>query len=88
MEIIVQAKIKGVKKVKNISDITENSRLFYEIGYYVDEDNTNWVRGVIFKEIQNIKSFIKEDYRLLNKEFIEHHNFVVIDKEKVRYETT
>lgn len=92
MEIIVEQKpikINGVKKVNSLSDITSNSRLFYELGHqvvlskYTDKDgniveNVRWVREGIFKGIENVEDFIKIDKRLTEKEFIDHHNFVII----------
>ncbi len=92
MEIIVeqnQIKIKGAKKVKSLKDITNKSRLFYELGHYktlkkYKDKNGNivedkkWIREGIFKEIDNVKDFIKTDERLKEKEYIKHHNFVII----------
>ena len=92
MEIIVTQrpiKIEGAKKVNSLSDITNNSRLFYELGHYVvlrkyiDKDGNihedkRWIGEGVFKEINNVKDFLTTDKRLANKEFIEHHNFVVI----------
>lgn len=92
MEIIVEQrpiKIEGAKKVNSLSDITNNSRLFYELGHYVvlgkykDKDGNivedkKWIRKGVFKEIDDVKDFLTTDERLAEKEFIEHHNFVVI----------
>jgi hypothetical protein len=92
MEIIVEQrpiKIEGVKKVNSLSDITNNSRLFYELGHYVvlrkyrDKDGSivedkKWIREGVFKEIDNVKYFLTTEKGLTEKEFIEHHNFVVI----------
>ena len=89
MEIISQVKIKGAKKIKSLSDITDTSRLFYELGHYkvlrrykdkhgnMCEDK-KWIGEGIFKEIDNVKDFLKYDARMLDKEYIKHHNFVVV----------
>jgi len=90
MEIIVEQRIKieNVKKVNSLSDITDNSRLFYELGHYIVlrkykdgniVEDKEWIREGIFKEIYNVKDFLTIDKRLLEKEFIKHHNFVVIN---------
>ncbi len=90
MEIIAQVKITGAKKVNSLSDISDNSRLFYELGHYrvlrkyLDKDGDvveekEWVRTEIFKEIENVKSFLETDKRMSDREYIEHHNFVVVD---------
>jgi hypothetical protein len=90
MEIIGQVKISGARKINSLSDISDNSRLFYELGHYVvlrrytDKEGNicedrKWIREGIFKEIDNVVDFIKTDKRMSEKEFIEHHNFVVVD---------
>lgn len=89
MEIVGQVKIKGARKINSLSDISDNSRLFYELGHYVvlrkytDREGNiyedkKWIREGIFKEIDNVKNFLKTDKRMFEKEFIEHHNFVVV----------
>lgn len=90
MEIIAQVKIKGARKVNSLSDISCNSRLFYELGHYIvlrryiDKEGNicedkKWIKEGIFKEIDNVTDFLKTDTRMSKKEFIEHHNFVVVD---------
>jgi len=91
MEIIGQVKIQGAKKVNSLSDITDKSRLFYELGHYkvlriykdkcgnICEDK-KWIGEGVFKEINNVSNFLKTDKRMEEKEFIEHHNFVVVHK--------
>jgi len=93
MEILVKQrpiKIDGAKKVNSLFDITNNSRLFYELGHWFilkryRDNNGNivedkmWFREGIFKEINNVKEFLTTNKKFLaKKEFIEHHNFVVI----------
>ena len=78
MEIIAQVKIKGARKVNSLSDISCNSRLFYELGHYIVLRRYIDKEG-IFKEIDNVTDFLKTDTRMSKKEFIEHHNFVVVD---------
>ena len=93
MEITVKLeplKFKGAKKINSLNEITKNSRLFYELGNYIvlgkREDSKGniyedkrWLRSGIFKEINNVENFIKTDKRMSEKEFIEHHNFVIIN---------
>lgn len=83
MEIKVKLepiKIESAKKINSLSDITDNSRLFYELGHYEGNicEDKEWIKEGIFKEIDNVKNFIKIDKRMSEKEFIEHHNFVVV----------
>lgn len=93
MEIIVKVdpiKIEGAKKVNSLSDITDNSRLFYELGHskilktYIDREgvicnDTEWIREGIFIEVRDVKKFIKDE-RMLEKKYIEHHNFRIVYK--------
>jgi hypothetical protein len=90
MKITALQKLDGAKKVTSLSDITENCRLFYELGHYkvlrlyTNRDGLlceelKWVREGVFKEIENIKEFIEMDKKLSEKEYIEHHNFVIIE---------
>jgi hypothetical protein len=92
MRITVKQKpitIKGVKKVNSLSDIVNCSRLFYELGGYTTlgwyknidgsiVENKRWNRDNVFVEIDDVKEFIKNNKRLTDKEYIEHHNFVFI----------
>ena len=70
--------------MRDIKQIDEGDRLFYELGEkkrimdlsYVD----NWIRKGIFKEIENVKEFIETDKLLTELEYLEHHNFMIIKK--------
>lgn len=69
-------------QLRNISQISDGDRLFYELGMYVQD---NWIRRGIFKEITNVAQFVSND-KLCNKllhnlEYLEHHNFMIIKKE-------
>jgi hypothetical protein len=87
---IAKVKIKNAKKLKSLRDISKNSRLFYERGHYIvlrkyiDSDgyiveDKEWIREGVFIEIKDVDDFIKTDDRLTDKEYIKHHNFVVVD---------
>jgi len=68
--------------MRDIKQISDDDRLFYELGHkkrdldmsYVD----NWISEGKFKEIENVKEFIKEDKLLSNLEYLKHHNFMLI----------
>lgn len=86
MEIILYQShqtIDNARKVTSISDIKDNVRLFYEMGYYPTKNDvikhTNFTRTGVFKEILDVKSFIEGDERLSDVEYINHHNFVIVD---------
>lgn len=44
----------------------------------VKEIEPVWVRSGSFKEIHDVKRFLKNDSRLNDKEYIDHHNFHVL----------
>lgn len=89
---IKRSELKNAILVNLISDIQENDRLFYEEGYYhvirkyrdragyICEDKL-WVKKGLFQEIKNVGQFLKEDIYLNNKEYIAHHNFIVVRPE-------
>jgi len=68
--------------MRDIKQISEGDRLFYELGYKIDwtmpYDNNNWVRKGIFKEIEDVKKFVDGDKQLSDIEYLEHHNFMLI----------
>jgi len=68
-------------KISHLSDIKTGDRLFYELGYYSDLNQTRWIREGIFKEIENPINFISQNVDMDNSEYIQHHNFVIIKKE-------
>lgn len=70
--------ILGVKKLSKRSDITEKTKLYYELGYYSDYYQVNWVRTGKFSEIKNPIDFRDNDDRLENPKYIAHHNFVIL----------
>jgi len=102
MDILVElptVTLSNFKKVNNVSDITKNHRLFYELGFnktirkWRDKDgnictDSVFIRTGKFKEIENIDLFIKTDKRLSDKEFIEHHNFVIAPITSVNSDVT
>lgn len=62
-------------------EITEGCRLFYELGYkrnMMGGYGDNWIRRGVFKEITEPEKFKQEDNMLDSKDYIEHHNFVVL----------
>jgi hypothetical protein len=67
--------------LRDINIISEGDRLFYELGHKKDIKGgygDNWVRQGKFKEIENVKDFLKGDKFLINIEYLEHHNFMII----------
>jgi hypothetical protein len=68
--------------MRDINQISNGDRLFYELGYKerlldASYDN-NWISEGKFKEIGNVKEFIENDKRLTDIEYLEHHNFMLI----------
>jgi len=67
--------------LRDIKQISDGDRLFYELGHKRDMKGgygDNWIREGRFKEIENVKDFL-EGYQLLsNLEYLEHHNFMII----------
>jgi hypothetical protein len=70
--------------MRDIKQISEGDRLFYELGYKIDwtmtYDNNNWVRKGRFKEIEDVQKFVDGDKLLSDIEYLEHHNFMLIKK--------
>lgn len=68
--------------MRNIEIIEEGDRLFYELGYKRNlldiSYGDNWIRTGKFKEIDNVNEFIMNDKLIHNKEYLEHHNFMVL----------
>ena len=82
--------LSGAKKVTDKNQITKNVRLFYELGHYkvlertLDGngdiiENKKWITENIFKEIDDVDEFLKTGTRLDDPEFLEHHNFVIVE---------
>jgi hypothetical protein len=70
--------------MRDVKQISEGDRLFYELGHKITYDmsyNNNWVREGRFKEIENVEEFIQGDKLLSEIEYLEHHNFMLIKKE-------
>ena len=69
--------------MRDIKQITDGDRLFYELGHKIRIDlsyENNWVREGRFKEIDNVNVFIENDKLLTELEYLEHHNFMIIKK--------
>ena len=70
--------------MRDINQISDGDKLFYEMGYKINVKNlsyeNNWIREGKFKEIENVKEFIEGDKFLSNLEYLEHHNFMLIKK--------
>jgi hypothetical protein len=84
----------NMKKMNDKSDFSAGDRLLYEQGYYkfskknskgnfIGWDKESWTRTGEFIEVDNPEEFIKMDDRFDNKDFIKHHNFVIIKKENM-----
>lgn len=73
--------IQDVITLKDINQITKDTKLYYELGYKIDArlgvDNGNWVRTGYFKEIENPLNFCSEDTHMLRPEYLKHHNFKI-----------
>jgi hypothetical protein len=71
--------------MRDINDISEGDRLFYELGYKKDANKPNsegnWIHTGKFKEIEDVKSFLEGDKNLNLLAYLNHHNFMVIKKE-------
>lgn len=70
--------------MRDIKQISDGDRLFYELGFKIDVKNmsykNNWIREGRFKEIDNIKDMLENDKFLTELEYLEHHNFMLIKK--------
>ena len=69
--------------MRDIEQISEGDRLFYEIGYKYNPNvgyGQNWNTTGRFKEIENVKDFLEGDKLLCNFDYLEHHNFMIIKK--------
>lgn len=75
--------ILNVKKLSKREEITEKTKLYYELGYKrnvnLGVDGGNWVRTGKYKEITDPVEFRDEDDRLDDPKYIAHHNFVFND---------
>jgi hypothetical protein len=71
--------------MRDVKQISEGDRLFYELGHKIIVNdmsyNNNWIREGRFKEIENVEEFIQGDKLLSEIEYLEHHNFMLIKKE-------
>ena len=61
--------------VEDIEQVSPNDRLFFEVGNWVDGV---WTGTGMFSEIDDVEYYIKEDKNLKDKEYLKHHNFMVI----------
>lgn len=70
--------------MRDINQISDGDKLFYELGHKIDINNmsyeNNWIREGRFKEIPDVKDFINNDKQSRNTEYLEHHNFMLIKK--------
>ena len=76
ISVIYTVEVGNTVKVKSAKDIKDDSRLFYRVGYYIGEGkNTTWILTNTWKEIKDVKKFLKEDEHLHDKKYIDHHQF-------------
>lgn len=70
--------------MRDISIIENGDKLFYELGYKIDDkkgvDEGNWVSTGNFKEVQDVALMLELDTRMKDLEYLEHHNFMLIKK--------
>ena len=69
--------IHNVKKFVNVSLISKTTRMFYELGRYIDYNHTEYVKFGIFKEITDPIKFCTHNNLINDKDYIKHHNFVI-----------
>ena len=73
--------IQDVITLKDINQITKDTKLYYELGYKIDArlgvDNGNWVRTGYFKEIEKPLDFCRQDEAMLRPDYLKHHNFKI-----------
>ncbi len=68
--------------MRDVSQIQDGDRLFYELGYKGGTEVVdNWISTGEFMEITNVKKFIKNNKLVLDAEYLEHHNFMVVKME-------
>lgn len=68
-------------QMRNIGDIEDGDRLFYELGYKLSMNSgvgDNWVRLGRFREVLNISDMLIHDKRMSDLEYLVHHNFMLI----------
>jgi hypothetical protein len=75
--------------MRDINQISDRDRLFYELGHKINSENpyyeNNWIREGRFKEIQNIKEFLEGDKLLNDVKYLEHHNFMLIKSKNRKF---
>lgn len=81
----MSTRVSDMIPMRDIKQISEGDRLFYELGHKKNPDNmtykNNWIREREFQEIENVKEFLEGDNLLENVEYLEHHNFMLIKKQ-------
>lgn len=75
--------IEGMIPLRNVSEVVAGYRLFFELGYYVGEIGSNWVRTGVFQEINNVQEYIKNDKLMdvnyiYHYDYLKHHNYMII----------
>lgn len=76
-------KLPNMIPMRDISDIEQGDRLFYEFGYkfnMMGGYDDNWIRTGQFIEINDIDDLLKNDKSILNIDYLVHHNFMLIKK--------
>lgn len=86
MKIKAYQEIEGAIKLESVEDIQEGDRLFYELGSYRAFSKLNgysgWQGNGVFKEIKDVSSFVSGDERMKDKDYLGHHNFVIVRNKK------
>ena len=71
-----------MKAMRNINDIAEGDKLFYELGFKLNiklgVTGGNWIRTGKFKEVKDVKDMLVNDKRMVDIDYLEHHNFMLI----------
>jgi len=67
--------VPNCRKVRRVEDFDITKRCFYELGQYIDKDQTHWRPSGLFKEIGTLQKMIDEDMRFSDQKWIDHHNY-------------
>lgn len=69
--------------MRDITQISGDDRLFYELGYKLDPEKgygDNWILKNTFEEILDVNFMLENDKLLSNIEYLKHHNFMILKK--------
>lgn len=74
----------NMKPLRDVKTIEEGDKVYYELGRKINPNNVNyernWIREGKFEEIRCVKHWLENDVFIGDKEYLEHHNFMIIKK--------